>query len=587
MRILNTLLSLVVLLIGTSTFAQIFVADYQLAGNNDGTSWADAYLDLATAIENANEGDEIWVAIGIFVPPVSIVPNGSGFDTTNTYYIDKNLKLYAGFAGGETSIDQRNFVLDRAVIFGDVNGDDIVNRFDTLKEDNAHHLFYFAENITDATTLDGFYLWRGAAGSEDGDFDISSNKGGGIYAAGGIPTIRNTAFVECHAHSGGAIYLEGGTGLEVGVIDGCDIDRNNATSLGGGIYASDLSSIDILNTKISRNNTDSVGAVYLEEIFDVVIENCDIRENRAEQNAAIYSEEATTVTLRSTTINNNQSNAGCVYLESFIPNSTVTLDQTKIINNYADTLFTGLLIGGESDRVLAMTNSIIAGNTTGSAPFASQLFCSGSLELNHSTIAGAQSPIIYTEEDVRTSNSIFFCSEIGIFLGEPDNILSAGGNICSDNSMDAGLNATGDLTSTDPLFVDLIGGDFRPQFGGPCVDAAVASTVTVDVNNDARDGNPDIGAIENLYVATTKEEIVGTTIVVYPTITADFIKVDWASDLFNSFDYSIVDQRGVTLLSGKIESRDQSINVTQFAAGQYQIIFTNNRDRTSRSFIKM
>ena len=41
-------------------------------GANDGSSWSDAFNDLQTALDNASEGDQIWLRTGIYIPVIQI-----------------------------------------------------------------------------------------------------------------------------------------------------------------------------------------------------------------------------------------------------------------------------------------------------------------------------------------------------------------------------------------------------------------------------------------------------------------------------------------------------------------------------------
>ena len=58
----------------TISQAQIFVVQTS-SGQQNGTSWADAYTDLSTAIFEASSGDTIWVAEGIYKPLVGALNN--------------------------------------------------------------------------------------------------------------------------------------------------------------------------------------------------------------------------------------------------------------------------------------------------------------------------------------------------------------------------------------------------------------------------------------------------------------------------------------------------------------------------------
>lgn len=131
---------------------------------HNGQSWATAYLDLNTAITNAPADSNLWVAAGTYKPS----------DWTGIA-INKNVKIYGGFAGTETGIDQRDWVANVTILSGDigVEGND---------SDNSHHVV----NFTSAATLDGFTLTKGRGWSD----------GAGAYVTDCSPTIRNCTFTD-------------------------------------------------------------------------------------------------------------------------------------------------------------------------------------------------------------------------------------------------------------------------------------------------------------------------------------------------------------------------------------------------------
>ena len=69
----------------------------------DGSSWASAILTVQEGVNASVPGDELWVAAAIYVENISI------------YH---TLGLYGGFAGVETSRDQRNSSTNETVLDG-------------------------------------------------------------------------------------------------------------------------------------------------------------------------------------------------------------------------------------------------------------------------------------------------------------------------------------------------------------------------------------------------------------------------------------------------------------------------------------
>ncbi len=143
--------------------AQRIYVDATATGANNGSSWADAFTGLQGALAAAGTGDEIWVAEGIYTPDVI------GGSPAATFLIGKNLKLYGGFAGTESSLEERGNPADfPAILSGDLNGDDVESNFVTNRGDNVMTVVTIRGNITEEAVINGFTIQGGQAnGSGD------------------------------------------------------------------------------------------------------------------------------------------------------------------------------------------------------------------------------------------------------------------------------------------------------------------------------------------------------------------------------------------------------------------------------------
>ena len=72
-------------------------------GPFDGKSWSTAFKDLQDAIKASNAGDQIWVAKGTYYPTESA-------NRDISFILKEGVKLYGGFRGNETDIEQRNWI---------------------------------------------------------------------------------------------------------------------------------------------------------------------------------------------------------------------------------------------------------------------------------------------------------------------------------------------------------------------------------------------------------------------------------------------------------------------------------------------
>ena len=108
--------------------AQIYV-DADAVGNNDGTSWANAFNAAEDAFTYCYSKSEIWVAEGTYVR------TRADFNTNYAFIWEQDsIKVYGGFDGSETSLSQRDWDAHPTIFSGEYDNDGI-------KTNNAQAVF--------------------------------------------------------------------------------------------------------------------------------------------------------------------------------------------------------------------------------------------------------------------------------------------------------------------------------------------------------------------------------------------------------------------------------------------------------------
>ena len=219
----------------------VIYVDDSAAGANNGTSWANAYTSIQTAVDNAAVGCYVWVAGGTY----KNVPAS----TSPILTMKADVEIYGGFAGTEASLAERtDFSANASVLDGESTSQNVV-----VGASNA--------------VLDGFTIINGnstgtGAGMNNSAVtnleiancvfrdNVAFTYGGGIEnASSSTPTIINCIFINNTAEEGGGIDNYSSTPS----IINCTFNGNDATDLGGGLNNWD-SSPTVTNC-IFRGNT--------------------------------------------------------------------------------------------------------------------------------------------------------------------------------------------------------------------------------------------------------------------------------------------------------------------------------------------
>ncbi|MDG5798820.1 choice-of-anchor Q domain-containing protein [Marinilabiliaceae bacterium ANBcel2] len=229
------------------------------SGTGDGTSWSST-TSLEEALDNYIYGDELWLKSGIYLPSWS--------NSSKSFQLIEGVRIYGGFSGVEGSKSERNHLLNRTVISGEINsGGNLHTVFDVKSLETV--------SSDEITVIDGLKITGGDSSEEfsAGALTInieskliisnvkfsgnsSDSNGGALFVnEDGDVDIVNTLFVDnLSTYKGGAIYSKGSVNIVNSLWYGNSAVEGSAFYGNGGSF--------VVNS-IGSNNSSSGGVDFI------------------------------------------------------------------------------------------------------------------------------------------------------------------------------------------------------------------------------------------------------------------------------------------------------------------------------------
>ncbi|MEP4078991.1 choice-of-anchor Q domain-containing protein [Haloferula sp.] len=331
----------------------IYVDATATTGNEDGSSWADAYLTVQDAIVGLSGPDvEVWIAEGTYYPD-----EGGGQSDNNrnaTFNIPDGVLLIGGFPddGSASSVNDADPTANPTILSGDLDQNDGAGE---PTGNNAYHVVT-ATSTGAGTGLQGLIIENGRASGSN----TATRRGAGLDLNAATFSIADCIIRNCRVSSeGGGMHVRSSSNV---TVTGTTL-TNNAVNLffddGGGVYSTG-STLDFTNCRFTGNKAKAGGGGALLTNSTVSMTNCLFSGNEVDGNGGAISN---------------------------FSGSTLTLVNTTIANNIGQGAMGGIRNGAN----VVATNTLMWGNTDSSGGFYEDSSFSGSLAnltANHSLIQG-------------------------------------------------------------------------------------------------------------------------------------------------------------------------------------------------------
>ena len=486
--------------------------------NNDCTSPSNPCHTIQHAVDQADEGDEIWIATydvtGISPVTQTAVYTGTG---ENIIYITKSLTLRGGYAYIHTPLGS---TWQNAGVPAEVNGEDkrrplyisgdisvtvellalvhgeaplggnvyvekadVLFRATPVQYGSAVVRSSYSEGKGGGLYLKDCYVsfdpgnvdwgtFLGRAGLLPVQYNQAEWFGGGVYVEGGEPLLTGLAVISNTAPQGGGIYVSRGRPLILGGI----VMDNKADYDGGGLYgyysAARIAGMAIYSNTAGRwgGGIFVYGPVRFDEETIPIIANNYIRHNRSAEGGGIYLKRVVAGMANNIIANNEVVNLGAGMV---IWSSYPRVFHSTIVSNTGGS---GIYVTNQPGRWWPptppfpsrayFTNTIVASHTVGIRvahagypyPFQNRVYMNGTVWWGNGTnVVEEGDARVFTETNI-FGDPRFTCA------GDPPGCLNPYHILTDSVAVDSGITVTLSIPGTD-LFVD-IDGDLRPSGTG-------------------------------------------------------------------------------------------------------------------------
>ena len=230
----------------------IFYVNENASGNDDGSSWANAFTDLQDALLLANAGDQIWMASGTYYPT-------NTDDRSASFIVSSGISIYGSLPVGATRVQQQDTARYPTILSGDIGtpGEEA---------DNSYTVVRFGL-LDQNTRLSGLTIQDGNA---SGGNRLSSEYGGGVFINNSLEGSDAVVFFEQMQFRNNKAIIDGGGILSFIPLrlSNCFFKNNYAGRDGGGLATT--RTIHIIECTFLENSVVDDGGVMCIDISEAL-----------------------------------------------------------------------------------------------------------------------------------------------------------------------------------------------------------------------------------------------------------------------------------------------------------------------------